>query len=72
MKSASASMKQVVQAQDLLQKLKQLSTSEQAAIVTRREWSVAALAISADKLAGKRKPAKKAITAEAETVLGYR
>jgi hypothetical protein len=50
-KSMSESMGQIEQARELIQKLKQMSTSNQAAIVARRESTIEDLAIiTADKL----------------------
>ena len=58
-KSISESMAQIEQARELIQKLKQMSTSDQTAIVARRESTIEDLAIiAADKL--KKVPLKKA------------
>ena len=57
-KSMSESMGQIEQARELIQKLKQISTSDQAAIVARRESTIEDLAIiTAGKL--KKGPSKK-------------
>jgi hypothetical protein len=57
-KSISESMEQIEQARGLIQKLKQMSTSEQTAIVVKRESTIESLAINAGKI--KKGPAKKA------------
>ena len=58
-KSISESMEQIEQARELIQKLKQMSTSDQTAIVARRESTIEDLAIiTAGKL--KKVPRKKA------------
>ena len=44
-KSISESMEQIEQARELIQKLKQMSTSDQTAIVARRESTIEDLAI---------------------------
>ena len=60
-KSLSESMEQIEQARELIQKLKQMSTSDQTAIVARRESTIEDLAIiTAGKL--KKVPRKKANT----------
>jgi hypothetical protein len=60
-KSISESMEQIEQARELIQKLKQMSTSDQAAIVARRESTIEDLAIiTAGKL--KKGPRKKVCT----------
>ena len=60
-KSMSESMGQIEQARELIQKLKQMSTSNQAAIVARRESTIEDLAIiTAGKL--KKVPRKKTNT----------
>jgi len=60
-KSISESMAQIEQARELIQKLKQMSTSDQTAIVARRESTIEDLAIiTAGKL--KKVPRKKANT----------
>ena len=60
-KSISESMEQIEQARELIQKLKQMSTSDQTAIVARRESTIEDLAIiTAGKL--KKVPRKKANT----------
>ena len=59
-KSISESMGQIEQARELIQKLKQMSTSDQTAIVARRESTIEALAINAGKL--KKIPCKKPST----------
>lgn len=60
-KSMSESMGQIEQARELIQKLKQMSTSDQAAIVARRESTIEDLAIiTAEKL--KKVPGKKGRT----------
>ena len=56
-KSISESMEQIEQARELIQKLKQMSTSDQTAIVARRESTIEDLAIVAGKL--KKGPTKK-------------
>lgn len=58
-KSISESMEQIEKARELIQKLKQMSTSDQTAIVARRESTIEDLAIiTAGKL--KKVPRKKA------------
>ena len=59
-KSISDSLEQIGQARELVQKLKQMSTSEQAAIVAKRETTIEALAVNAGKL--KNVPSKKGNT----------
>jgi hypothetical protein len=60
-KSLSGSMAQIEQARELIQKLKQMSTSDQTAIVAKRESTIEGLAvIIAGKL--KKEPLKKAST----------
>jgi hypothetical protein len=60
-KAISESMAQIEQARELIQKLKQMSTSDQTDIVARRESTIEDLAIiSAAKL--KKEPRKKAGT----------
>jgi hypothetical protein len=59
-KSLSGSMAQVEQARELVQKLRQMATSEQTAIVAKRESTIEGLAIVAGKL--KKEPRKKAGT----------
>ena len=60
-KSLSESMEQIEQARELIQKLKQMSTSDQTAIVARRESTIEDLAIiAANKL--KKIPSKKGRT----------
>jgi hypothetical protein len=60
-KSMSESMEQIEQARELIQKLKQMSTNDQAAIVARRESTIEDLAIiTAGKL--KKGPRKKVCT----------
>ena len=60
-KSISESMEQIEKARELIQQLKQMSTSDQTAIVARRESTIEDLAIiAADKL--KKVPLKKART----------
>ena len=55
-KSISESMAQIEQARELIQKLKQMSTSDQDAIVAKRKSTIEALAVNAGKLkAGPRK-----------------
>jgi hypothetical protein len=61
-KSMSASMGQIEQARELIQKLKQMSTSEQTGIVAKRESTIEGLAIVAGKL--KKVPTKKGRTKE--------
>ena len=61
-KSVSDSLKQLEQARELVQKLKQMSTSDQAGIVAKRETTIEALAVNAGKL--KNVPSKKANTKE--------
>jgi len=63
-KSLSASMAQIEQARELVQKLKQMSTDEQTAIVVKRESTIEGLAIVAGKL--KKEPRKKASPKAAE------
>jgi len=53
-------MAQIEQARELIQKLKQISTSDQTAIVARRESTIEGLAMKAGKL--KKVPCKKAST----------
>ena len=59
-KSMSESMEQIEQARELIQKLKQMSTSDQTAIVAKRESTIEDLAICAGKL--KKAPSKKGST----------
>jgi len=59
-KSMSGSMAQIEQARELIQKLKQMSTSDQTAIVAKRESTIEGLAITAGKL--KKEPRKKTST----------
>jgi hypothetical protein len=60
-KSMSESMGQIEQARELIQKLKQISTSDQAAFVARRESTIEDLAIiTVSKL--KKEPSKKGRT----------
>ena len=61
-KSLSGSMAQIEQARELIQKLRQMSTSDQTAIVVKRESTIEGLAIAAGKL--KKEPRKKASTKE--------
>jgi crotonobetainyl-CoA:carnitine CoA-transferase CaiB-like acyl-CoA transferase len=62
-KSRSESMEQLEQARGLIQELKQMSTTDQAAIVAKRETTIASLTDIAGKL---KKPAiKKRSTKEA-------
>ena len=56
MKSLSDSMEKLEQARGLIQELKQMSTTEQAAIVLKREMTIAGLMDIADNL---KKPAVK-------------
>ncbi len=56
-------MKQIEEARGLLQKLKQMSTDEQTAIVAKRESTIEALAINAAKI--KKGPVKKTAPKEA-------
>ena len=56
-KSMANSMEQIEQARELIQKLKQMSTSEQAGIVAKRETTIESLAVNAGKI--KNGPAKK-------------
>jgi hypothetical protein len=64
-KSLSESMEQLEQARTLIQELKQMSTTEQAAIVAKRETTIANLTINAGKI--KKPPVKK--RAAKETVV---
>jgi hypothetical protein len=59
-KSVSDSLEQIETARGLVQKLKQMSTSDQAAIVAKRESTIEALAVNARKL--KNGPSKKGNT----------
>jgi len=59
-KSLSGSMAQIEQARELVQKLKEMSTSDQTAIVAKRETTIEGLAIVAAKL--KKEPRKKTST----------
>ncbi len=59
-KSISDSMEQIERARELIQKLKQMSTSDQIAIVAKRESTIEALAVNAGKI--KRGPSKKGNT----------
>jgi hypothetical protein len=59
-KSLSGSMAQIEQARELVQKLKEMSTSDQTAIVAKRETTIEGLAIVAGKL--KKEPRKKTST----------
>ena len=56
-KSISQSMEQIEKARELIQKLKQMSTSDQTAIVAKRESTIEALAVNAGKI--KKGPRKK-------------
>ena len=60
MKYMSASMGQIEKARELVQQLKQMSTSDQTAIVAKRESTIEDLAIIAGKL--KKEPRKKTST----------
>ena len=59
-KRMSESMEQIEQARELIKKLNQMSTSDQAYIVARQESTIENLAIAAGKL--KKVPSKKAST----------
>jgi hypothetical protein len=59
-KSLTESMEQIEKARELIQKLKQMSTSDQTAIIAKRESTVEALAVNAGKI--KKGPSKKAST----------
>ena len=59
-KSLSGSMAQIEQARELVQKLRQMSTDDQTAIVAKRESTIEGLAIVAGKL--KKEPRKKIST----------
>lgn len=59
-KFITESLEQIEKARELIQKLKQMSTSEQTAIVAKRESTIEALAINAGKLASKKGSGKKA------------
>jgi hypothetical protein len=61
-KAVSDSMAKIEQARELVQKLKQMSTSDQFAIVAKRESTIEALAVNAGKL--KIAPRKKGKTKE--------
>ena len=61
-KSISSSLEQIEQARELIQQLKQLSRSDQAGIVAKRETTIEALAVNAGKI--KNVPAKKKNTKE--------
>ena len=61
-KSQSESMKQIEQARGLIEKLKEMSTSEQTSIVAKRETTIESLAVNAGKL--KKAPVKKTSTKE--------
>jgi hypothetical protein len=61
-KSMSDSMEQIEKARELIQELKQMSTSDQTAIVAKRESTIEALAVNAGKL--KKGPGKKRNTKE--------
>jgi hypothetical protein len=61
-KSLSESMVRIEQARGLIQKLKQISTSEQTAIVAKRESTIESLAINAGKI--KRGPVRKTTVKE--------
>lgn len=58
-KSVSESMEQIEKARELIQKLKEMSTSNQSAIVAKRESTIEALAVNAGKIKG---PSKKRTT----------
>ena len=61
-KSLSESMEQIEQARGLIQQLRQMSTTDQAGIVAKRESTIEALMINAGKI--KPKPVKKRSTKE--------
>jgi hypothetical protein len=61
-KSLSESMEQIEQARGLIQQLRQMSTSDQAAIVAKRETTIESLTINAGKI--KPRPIKKRSTKE--------
>jgi hypothetical protein len=59
-KSIPDSMEQIEKARELIQKLKQMSTSDQTAIVAKRESTIEALAVNVGKI--KKAPGKKRTT----------
>jgi FKBP-type peptidyl-prolyl cis-trans isomerase (trigger factor) len=61
-KSISDSMEQIGQARQLIQELKQMSTSDQTTIVAKRESTIEGLAVNASKI--KKGPTKKKNTKE--------
>jgi hypothetical protein len=69
-KSLAGSMEQLEQARGLIQELKQMSTTDQAAIVAKRETTIANLTIIAGKLKkpASRKPSTKETSAQAATL----
>jgi len=63
-KSVSESMQQLEQARGLIRHLKQMSTSNQAGIVAKRETTVESLTINAGKIKPRKTSSKKASTKE--------
>ena len=63
-KSVSESMQQLEQARWLIRQLKQMSTSNQAGIVAKRETTVESLTINAGKIKPRKTSSKKASTKE--------
>ena len=63
-KSVSESMQQLEQARGLIRQLKQMSTSNQADIVAKRETTVESLTINAGKIKPRKTSSKKTSTKE--------
>jgi len=63
-KSVSESMQQLEQARGLIRQLKQMSTSNQAGIVAKRETTVESLTINAGKIKPRKTSSKKTSTKE--------
>ena len=63
-KSLSESIEQLEQARGLIQQLKQMSTSDQAAIVAKRETTIESLTINAGKIKPLKGASKKGSTKE--------
>ena len=68
-KSISESMEQIEQARGLIQQLKQMSTSDQAAIVAKRETTIESLTINAGKIKPVKGTSKKGSTKETSVQL---
>jgi len=61
-KSVSESMQQIEQARGLIQRLKLMSTSDQAGIVAKRETTIESLSLNAGKIKIRKTSGKKAST----------